>query len=776
MFVFNKNMRVRNISYQTQSINNNKKLKQCKDKAITIPSFCGYNKFLSIFIKQEENLPPDYDSRMDYLRENDIDGFDAECIAGLPQNQYKRALELMKQNVFKQSIPHVAQLDDDKYKQAQTLIKMGIIDQNLSGLANNNEAIFERITDLRKRGMHIDYLMLYCSLNDKQYKQALKLVEQGYHQNIAAYLVQLSKEQKEIFLKLINKDTYAPLAFEIAKQRKNTRERTLNFIKQGMDVYDAIENAELSKSERKRAEELFPLNIGDSNIPRIAKLRGKDKTRAEELLSMGVFPEYIADLVYLENGITENDDYKKYLEKGYSPSTAYSLSLLDKEEIEQLVAILKVHPKMEDLFRDNYDINIIENQITEDYAAEAILSKEMRTADGTLITIVKTFSEDGTVTSSRTEEYKDNSTSSYIRDGNRLLRINYNRFGQIDEVLHLLEDEKTHSVEGAIYSKASEILPGVYDSVYYDISEFRQDTSDTEEAMKFNISEMITGKGMQISKAIRNPDGSITFSERYEINGILSERRYEEKKDESGNIIDSSYSYTITDDDGTILMDINRRMEKNKDGSITNIINGVEYKLYFDDRTRTVIINDGKNTKFLNFSTILPYYSKEEIWEIIKSQPVDTLLTIGTNIDKWSYCNENDSQIYSHINEICTGKDLSVISHETGHIIQKVKSDSLYDDDFLETYDQEMMNFLTSFSYNEQEYIQYFSPRADLSGSLGYEEFISEANLLLTTYGSPVPSLTTRSQILARYFPKTIVKIAEAIGKTSKKSLLEEHV
>ena len=779
MFVFNKNMRVGSINYTQLNIKNNlantNKKTNFLNPLINIPSFKRGKSIIST-VNEEENLPADYESRIAFLKENNIDEFYAQSIAGLPAIQYKRALDLIEQNVFEQSIAHVAQLNDEKYSQAQSLIEMGIIDQNLTGLANNNKRIFERIKDLRQKGLHIDYLMLYCKLTKKQYEDAIKLIEEGYQQNIAAYLVQLTQEQKEIFVSLINNNIYAPLAFEVAKQKQEVRDRTLNFIRSGIYVYDAIEISKLSKRDRKKAEKLLKTNIGDSNIANLSKLKGKDRKRAKELFNAGVFPEYICDLISIENGLTENEDYKRYLEKGYSRTMSYSLSLLSEEELELLLSLLKKFPEIEELFKDNYDINIIENQLTETDSAEAILSKEMRTQNGTLITIVKTFSEDGIKTESRIEEYKDHSTSSYVRKGNRLVRINYNKFGQIDEILQIIEDEKTHSVEGAVYSKASKILPGAYDSVYYDISEFRQDNSSDEKAMDFDISNIVTGDGTQLSKAIKNPDGSITYTEKYNVNDCISERRYEEKKNINGNIINSNYSYKISLSDGTVLMDINRSrhlIDKNK---VSETINGIKYIITFDDKNKTISISDGKKNKTINFSEILPYYSNEIIWKTIKSQPIDTLLTIAKKVDKWSYCNDQDSQIYSHTDEICTGEDLSVIAHETGHVEQKIKSDTIYNDDFLEVYDQEMTNFLINFSFNEQEFIQYLSPRADLSGSIGYEEFISEVNLLLTTYGSPVPSLTTRSQIISRYFPKSIAKVAEILGKTSKKSILEELV
>ena len=762
MFVFNINMRVGTINHTNiNSLGKN------------IPNFRRKKNDINILVEKNEPLPADYNRRLSFLKDNNIDEFYAQYIAGLPSKEYKRALDLIDKNVFDQSIAHVAQLSDERYSQAQELIKMGIIDQNLTGLANNNKRIFARIKDLRQKGLHIDYLTLYRGLTKKQYEEAIKLIEEGCKQNIAAYLVQLSQEEKEIFIKLIESHIYAPIAFEIASQKQETRDRTLSLIKEGIQPHDAIEISELPKRDRKKAEELLKSNVGDSNVAKLSKLRGKDRKRAKELFEAGVFPEYISDLIYLENGLIENTDYAKYLEKGYSITMAYSLSLLSKDEVELICSLLKKFPEMEELFKDNYDINVIENQITEEDTAEAILSKEMRTSDGTLITIVKTFSEDGIKTESRTEEYSDHSTSSFIKKGNRLIRINYDKFGQMDEILHILEDEKDHSVEGAIYSKASKILSGVFDSVYYDISEFRQDNSSDEKSMKFNISDIVTGCGTQLSKTIRNPDGSITFTERYNTNDCISERRYDEKRDSEGTIINSSYSYKIYLSDGSILMDIQRSREKTAENTFTENINGVKYNTYFNDEDKTVTVSDGERTKTIDFSEILPFYSKSIIWETIKQQPIDILYTIAKQIDKWSYCNNQDSQIYGHIAEICTGEDKSVIAHETGHVEQKIKSESLYTDNFLSIYDEEMTNFATNFSYNEQEYIQYFSQRADLSGSIGYEEFISEANLLLSTYGSPVPSLTTRSQILSRFFPKSIAKTAEILGKSSKKSILE---
>lgn len=779
MFVFNTNMKITNINSPVIYRNRFSKKKENKSFDTTSNGYLSFGRttsFFNFFIPHKPTQSEEYKQRIAKLKEEEIDDIYAQEIANLGDEDYKKALQLMEQGIYEQSIFHVAKLDEKKFAQAQKLIKMGIIDENLAGLANNKEKIFSRISDLREKGLHIDYLNLYKKLTEKQYKEAIDLIQKGYPQNIAAYLVQLNSDKQNLFYQLISDGEYPHLAFEITKQKKRIQNRTLSYMKQGMSAANAIDIAELRKGARKRADELIPLNIGDMNIANFANLGTKDRKKALFLFKQGVLPEYITDIILVEKGMLKNEDYKKYLKKGYSPSMAYAISLLSKEEREQLKNLEQKFPEIKELYKDNYDINIIENQLTDEEDDEAIFSKDIRTKNGTLITIVKTFSEDGTVTTSRTEEYTDKTTSSIMANGNRTIRASYDKYGQVDEMLHILHNQEDSSVEGAIYSKASKILSGVFDSIYYDISDFRQDESNDEKAMDLDISQMVSGEGIQISKATRLPDGKIVFTEEYTTNECTSKREYEEKKDEFGNIIENYYSYKITNDDGTVLMSVVRRRERNRDGSITETINGNDYNLTFDDEKKTVTISDKKNTKVLDFEEMLPFYSREVFWNTIKNQSVDNLLVISENTKRWINCYDQDSQIYNHIAEICTGKDTSVVSHEVGHLIQKSNPLLSENEDFLASYNQEMMNFMTNFPYNEQEHIQYFTPRAELLSALGYEEFISETNLLLNTYGASIPSLTVRSQILSRYFPKTIAIVATMLGKTSEKSLLEEHV
>ena len=220
-------------------------------------------------------------------------------------------------------------------------------------------------------------------------------------------------------------------------------------------------------------------------------------------------------------------------------------------------------------------------------------------------------------------------------------------------------------------------------------------------------------------------------------------------------------------------MDISREFIKNKDGSTTNRINGIEYKITYDNNSKSIYISEGGNNRKIDFSKILPIFSEEIIWDNLKQIHVDSLLTIADNISKWQYSQENDSQTDEHNKTIRTGTNTGIITHEIGHIKTKEDLSILKDDELIQTYGEEMDMFKVNMPFNEQEFIQYFSQRAELTDSDGLEEFIAETNVLLTTYGMNYKDINTRTQFLAKYFPRTICRIAKLLGKTSTKSLLE---
>ncbi len=221
-------------------------------------------------------------------------------------------------------------------------------------------------------------------------------------------------------------------------------------------------------------------------------------------------------------------------------------------------------------------------------------------------------------------------------------------------------------------------------------------------------------------------------------------------------------------------MNIERVYKKHNNNSATHVINEVTYKLRFDDKNKEITISDGIKTRTISFKDKLAYFAQDILWETIKTLPVDTLLTINKNIEKWNFCREEDSVADGYTHTISTGKIQSIITHETGHFKDYETLFSMNNKEFLKSYNEEMKKYLNMTPFNEQEFIQYFSPRAMLYDATGTNEFAAETNLVLTTYGTNYEKLKTRAQLLVRYFPKTIAITAKLLGKTSKKSLLEE--
>ena len=77
--------------------------------------------------------------------------------------------------------------------------------------------------------------------------------------------------------------------------------------------------------------------------------------------------------------------------------------------------------------------------------------------------------------------------------------------------------------------------------------------------------------------------------------------------------------------------------------------------------------------------------------------------------------------------------------------------------------------------YNEQAFIHYFSPYAYYhEDTEGLSEFVAETNSLLCSIGINTEKFMTRNQMLVRYFPESIAKVAQLLGYNDNKSLLEE--
>lgn len=734
---------------------------------ITSLSNIYYVDTLSFGKRKKKKLHPHYNARLAELKEKKIETAFASRIANLPDEQYKRANELYDKAVRVDCIEELAQLEPLNYAQAMQLVEKGIYDSHLHQIASLDKEKFERALDFMKKGIDSDCINLYVNLTPTELKEAETLLKEGYPPIIAGNFCKLNKEQREIAQIFINKNSDVELACDISTFDKDKRQKCIDALNDGIDPEFVCEVAELKEEQRQRLPKLRELRVSDTNIGEFAGLNHKDYKKALEMLTKGIYEDYITYIIDIENGKTKNKEYKNYRAEGCSKTSAYSLSLLTEEELEALKKLEEKNPILKDILKDEYEIVIIEAQNDDSY--EAICTKQIRTPEGTKITLVRTFDEYSFETKTRTEEYADNSTSSIMSGRSGTFRTKYDKNGEIKELTEFVQDEKTGGVTGVFHSKLSNILAGAYECTYYDISEFKVGGDPNAD-----IKSSVIGDGETVSKVTRNEDGSITYTEFIELNDSLIDRKYTEKRDNNGRIMFSEYSYVIKKEDEEIpIMDISRTFRRNSNNSTTNIINGIAYETNFDDENKKITITDGKKTKVIEVKEKLPFYSSEILWNEIKNLHVDTIMTIFDNVDKWNYCVDEDSISSPPLKSISTGTNNSIIYHEAGHIIANLHPEIFEDEDFSQKYGSEMQAFQSSIPYNEQEYIQYFSPRADLMDSDGSDELIAEANMLFTTYGTTNSRIKTRTQFLAKYFPETIAKVAELTGRNSKESLLK---
>ncbi|MBQ9246387.1 hypothetical protein IJ182_08995 [bacterium] len=726
--------------------------------------------FISFSGKENDN----YTKRKRQLDRLGVSDEGIERISKYSDKRYAQALNLLKKGCYEENIEKASRYRKKNFNKALTLLKNNIFDLSLTSLVKLKDNKFNRILDLVKKGIDSDCLELYSRLNEKEYKNSVSLMQNGHSPIRAVYLSRLPQSHKAEFIKLLDSGISPEDAYDIVFQDDDNMNNTLKYLEQGIDACEVVHYNELSDKEKARADRLMSMNISDCASIDIAELSDDDYMSAQSMIKDCVYPEYITDIIGIENGLNPVPEYNEYRSKDYSRTSSYSIAMLSDCEFDDLDYLIEIHPQIKELFKDEYRIEIVHFQNTDE--VEGILTKEMHLDNGTKITLVQTFNENGDTTQSRTEETINHETFSFQPEKSDIYRVKYNKLGDIREMKRFIVSPEKKGIIGVEHLQESPIMPGVFDSTFYDIKDFK--TDGTDEHIDDDIQTSVCSKGIPISRVEIDKDGTITYKESFSLRNATSIREYKELNDSEGNPVYTFYSYKIFDEDKKTLMNIERSFARNKDGSTTNIINGIEYHINYDDKNRNITITDGEHSKNLKFKNKLPFYHADKIWQNIKNLQVDNLLVLDKRIKHWNYCEEKDSVANNYSQTISTGQDMSIISHEIGHIINFANGKISRDEDFLNIYTEEMDDFLYCAPNNEQEFVLYFTPKSEIEGgadSDGADEFVAETNMILSVYGATKNNLKTRSQFLVRYFPRSIAKVAELAGKTSTKSLLDEQ-
>lgn len=716
---------------------------------------------------------PDYKMRLKYLEEEEgITGEKAKLIADFDDNTYENALTFLNAGLDEETVIATNELDEKGMKNALYLIKKQVLDDNLIAIANLDDEKFKQAKKFLNEDFTAECIPDLVSFNEEQIKNVHKYIKDDVPPEIAIKLAPLKNEEAGFALSLINENYSAETATKIAKYPIKEREKYVENLKKGIGEEFLFEISDLPEETKDRVKELTEMNADDDIIADCAVLDEKDYQYILKNTKMGTFPEHAYDMAVIKKKNKDLSIYDKHEEKGYGINSAFTLITMPPAEREAVDEIMKKYPWAEQYLKDNYAVEIVFLQ-EEEEKAEIIFSKQYMAPGKNKVLLTVIMDSNGKTHSSRVEEYPNHSTSSIIKGKNNPVRLSYQKGGDIKEMVQFISDDKTGEVKEVYFSHTSPLLAGCFETKRFDINDFKSDSDSLVGDFDTNIEKYVKSEGETLSSITQNADGSISFNENISWNGFKTEREYSEKRDGNKECLYRTYEYTIRDKNGTPVMKTERTFERMPDGSIINSINGNEYKLTFDDENKIVNIESKGQKKSLYFNEKLAKCTKENLWETVKTLDVDTLLTIHKNIRKWYRCEESESFADGYEKKLATGKNISIITHETGHLKSFEKNSKILDDEELkEVYNKEMQSFKNNFSYNEQEFIDYFSPRADLCESDGLGEFIAETNMILTTYGVDVNSLTTRSQLLIRYFPETIAMIAKKTGKTSTKNLI----
>lgn len=694
----------------------------------------------------------------------------AKKFASYEGEKYERAIELLEYGIDEFLTDEILCFSPDNYNKALILIQKNITDKNLTKLAKLNNKKFTKAIAEIDGGTDAESVVNLSECNKKQTKNAHRFMREGYTPNVATSLAKLNKRKQAEFLNLLNEQLSFENAIKIVQKNSKYQNKCLEMIKNGADENFVTDFINLDETGEKRLKELRNLKVDDINIGDILSLPENSYANVIKLLKDGVSDDYVFDINKKTENTKdkENDEFFGYLDKGYGYNSSWALYLLADEEKEALEKFLKRMPEIENYFVNNYDIQLVDLQNQE--GIDLLLSKEYTSEDGKYKTyFVDIIDETGKILRNKYEENEGMETFSRLKNSCNMFEIKYGKTGIPEKIVKVIKSENTGEVQGVLVSKFSELLKGCYERTYYNISDFPENENDFDLDCDFNS---YVPNGINKATVKKDQSGNVIFEEKLFHNGFSSERYYKEKRSNNGDIEYSEYSYKIKNPYGKKITDVSNIQKRNNDGSLTNIINGRKYEVTYDDKNKTVLIKSGFRTKKLNFDDILAKYSKNTLWKTVKMLDVDTLLTISKNVKNWCYCTDKDSYVLEYKKDMSTGTDISVIQHEAGHFKGNRAEKLQGYEDLKQIYTREMNAFKESIPHNEQEFIEYFSPRADLTDSDSISEFIAETNMLLSSYGCAIGSMSTRSQFLVEYFPETISAISNLINKNSKSSLI----
>ena len=671
-----------------------------------------------------------------------LNGYDIKDIAKLEDEEFKKALKLIE---FKNpdgscifdgyEILKIAGLENEAFKRAIKLIELKKSDGRcilsgfgISEIAQLEQRKFENALKLTKfqypdGSCVFDVLdiMAMAELQDEEFIEALKLAEfknpnctnMFCAQSIIGIVKNKSYERVLKLTKLKTPDgscIFNGHNIEKIAQSEDSYQRALELIK----LKNKIKNPALNENSIREIATIDNENLYNKAI----EIVSQKNTKGESLFEIDAYSS-----IDLNNG-----NIIQSLYEAMSGNVLQSISSIIYDKLQH---------------NGGKQIKLISNTV--DFNTRA------------RIQITQTIENGVTSSIERMEKYSDGTYASWYIKGKSLFNGIINFYSPDKKLKHQTEiiyDEKTKEPIAILHTKESKVLKGTWDKTLYQLSDY-DENYDVLEAIEDGS---IKG-GTKLSGAIKNPDGTITYSENIDTNGTKIHRKYTK----GTNGIDYSYSYQITDETGRKILDTQISFAKDSENQTTTIINGSKYIAKFDDNTKTInlIYPDG-TAKTIDIAK--KTRDIDEFYEIFKNLPFSLIEALG-KIKKWNYIEDNiKSCLYVDTSfEIDMKDNISIIAHELGHKKDCVL-DLEKDPNLIKIYTSEIKEFNSRYTTEAgQKYIKYFSQTGGTIAT-GLAEVIAETNTILLSYGHNITDCESRAQFLAQNFPKTIAYIADKFG------------
>lgn len=540
----------------------------------------------------------------------------------------------------------------------------------------------------------------------------------------------------------------------VAKLDDNQFDDCMKYLKLGEEVEDAIDYSKLG------------LTSEQFNDFKSALQRHTEKSSALKEVLLSVRSNDICEKLTLEEIVKlsrlNDEEYSKLLafrSRGYDLSSA--LKLLNNDLGNKICTT-------------NGELKI--QQLEHGLGEEIELT---RTKNGNSIT--KRMDSEGRIHICR-EEKKDGVFTSWNKDGNRVVMTEptttKNMFGYeiptgVQSQIEIINDSTGHPAQ-ILFSKQSENMDGIYDRTIYNLKDYPEDC----DVIKMIQDGTIQG-GKKISGTTKNQDGSITYFENLNTDGVNTKRNYTKFETPNGS---TKYEYIITDENGNKILERNIAFERNGNTS-TTIIDGKKYVAVFDDNTQTIKLT-GDNVD-ITIDILSKTQGDKRLFEACKNLNANSLMTIDKNVDFWILSPNVKSQYNSSGKILSSSDNPAIIEHELGHSKDfsritnisisnfDVDSEAIFSNnsELVEIYKKEFESFRNKYSQNTGlGFIDYFAPYTTPTvlgqqrAANGITEVFAETNMLLNLPCCDEKLITTRTQLLLQNFPKTIAYISKMIN------------